>query len=559
MNFTWEIPSLDGASEPTRLSVENGTVIFVVGPNGCGKSALVTQLSKGANAPNMVRIAAHRQSWLPSSSVDLTQKSRKDIQKQINQRDRQDDSRWKDDYAQPRTQAALFDLANAQNRMAREVHDLLKKGNKEEAIQKSKLPSPLEAMNDILAVSALAVRLSISDDGDVLASHAGSPSFSISQLSDGERNAVMLAAQVLTAKPDTLFIVDEPERHLHRSITEPMLSALFEKRKDCAFVIATHEPELPTCNSEATVLIVRQCNWTGATASGWDIDQLAPGLEVPDETRRAILGSRRSIIFVEGEPQSLDYPLVSALFPGVSVVPRGNCRDVERSVVGLAGTEGLHWLQPFGLIDRDDRTNDEVADLAARNVFALEVSSIESIFYSKAAINAIAAVQGEIFELDKDELAATATRDALRVLEVEQRRNLAARRSEKSARNKLLSNLPDWKTIKENEGADIQVIVPTIYADEIQKIEGFIADARLEDLIFRYAIKKTNVPGAIAQALRFSHKRHYEEAVVTLAKKEEVFRDALRSYVDPLHVALSADEEADAQEQAEAATDDTPS
>ena len=49
----------------------------------------------------------------------------------------------------------------------------------------------------------------------------------MAQMSDGERAAAIIAATVLVADPGTLFLIDEPERHLHRSIIEPFLSALF--------------------------------------------------------------------------------------------------------------------------------------------------------------------------------------------------------------------------------------------------------------------------------------------------------------------------------------------
>ncbi|SLN77206.1 hypothetical protein ROG8370_03949 [Roseovarius gaetbuli] len=180
MNYNWQIPPLGGNGHQTEIELADGVAVFVVGANGSGKSALITQLSKATTALKVIRIAAHRQSWLHSSSVDLTPKSRRDLQRNISSRDRQDDSRWKDDYAQPRTQAALFDLANARNRVSREVLELLKADAVEEATTTAKLPSPLEAMNDILAVSSLSVRLSINDDGDILASHDGAAAFSIS-------------------------------------------------------------------------------------------------------------------------------------------------------------------------------------------------------------------------------------------------------------------------------------------------------------------------------------------------------------------------------------------
>ena len=54
-----------------------------------------------------------------------------------------------------------------------------------------------------------------------------------------------MAATVLTVDPGTTLLIDEPERHLHRAIIAPFLSALFEQRQDCAFVVSTLELYLP--------------------------------------------------------------------------------------------------------------------------------------------------------------------------------------------------------------------------------------------------------------------------------------------------------------------------
>ena len=122
--------------------------------------------------------------------------------------------------------------------------------------------SPFVQLNELLALGTLTVSLENSNDEEILARHGndGVP-FSIAQMSDGERNAVMIAANVLTVEPETILLIDEPERHLHRAIIEPFLSALFEQRPDCAFVISTHEIALPVANPEADVLMVRSCRW----------------------------------------------------------------------------------------------------------------------------------------------------------------------------------------------------------------------------------------------------------------------------------------------------------
>ena len=111
---------------------------------------------------------------------------------------------------------------------------------------------------------------------------------------------------MLTVSAGTVLLIDEPERHLHRSIIEPFLSALFAQRSDCPFVVSTHDVALPISNPEASVIMVRSCVWNGSQASGWDANLLKQDTDLPEDLKRAILGSRRKILFVEGEAQSLD-------------------------------------------------------------------------------------------------------------------------------------------------------------------------------------------------------------------------------------------------------------
>jgi len=58
------------------------------------------------------------------------------------------------------------------------------------------------------------------------------------------RSAVILAGIVLTADEGTVFVIDEPERHLHRAIIEPLLSAVFSQRPDCSFVMLVDDGDL---------------------------------------------------------------------------------------------------------------------------------------------------------------------------------------------------------------------------------------------------------------------------------------------------------------------------
>jgi AAA15 family ATPase/GTPase len=90
--------------------------------------------------------------------------------------------------------------------------------------------SIFDIINNLLYTANLTVRLQADHSDDILVYHVKNENFSMAKLSDEERNAIVLAAAVLTVDPGTVLLIDEPERHLHRSIIEPFLTALFESR-----------------------------------------------------------------------------------------------------------------------------------------------------------------------------------------------------------------------------------------------------------------------------------------------------------------------------------------
>jgi hypothetical protein len=164
----------------------------------------------------------------------------------------------------------------------------------------------------------------------------------------------------MTTEPNHLIILNEPERHLYRSIISPLLSSLFQKKKDCVFVISTHDVFLPIDHTEASVLLLRSCQWNGKQIKDWDADLILETDEIPNSVKREILGSKRDILFVEGEYESLDRQIYSLIYPNITIMPQGSCSQVEKAVEGIKGTEKLHWINSYGLIDADDRTEAQI-------------------------------------------------------------------------------------------------------------------------------------------------------------------------------------------------------
>ena len=228
------IPLISGGSLPINLN--DGERLFVVGANGSGKSALIQHLVTSLPNNKTRRISAHRQTWLHSGSIDITPRGRKDFAQNSINWETQNNARYMEHDAHSRQLAVLFDLVakdNAEARLTRSELCQVDLENQNEVlkvvreIQESE--SLFEQLNALLALGTFTVSIENSEGEEILARHGDNGAkFTIAQMSDGERNAALIAAEVLTVEPGTVLLIDEPERHLHRSIIEPFLSALFE-------------------------------------------------------------------------------------------------------------------------------------------------------------------------------------------------------------------------------------------------------------------------------------------------------------------------------------------
>ena len=139
------------SGEQKQLTIKSGEIIFMVGPNGSGKSTLMHQFNT-QNSGNVRRITAHRQIWLNSDSVDLTPASRQQMETSIYNQDRQEKSRYKDDYAHQRSQATIFDLIDFENVDARKIAEAARAGKLDEVAALASEQSPISKMNDILRI-----------------------------------------------------------------------------------------------------------------------------------------------------------------------------------------------------------------------------------------------------------------------------------------------------------------------------------------------------------------------------------------------------------------------
>lgn len=524
---------------PLKLAVEVGEMLFILGANGTGKSSLMQAFASSSKEKTR-RITAHRQTWFRSGSPEFTGKQRADYERNVFNYDRQPNARWMDDYSEQRAQMAIYDLVNSENVRAREITRAVDHKKKPEEVKKlAAKAGAFTTLNRLLRLANLDIVVSVEANDEIMAIRNGSSPYSIAKLSDGERNAVLIAANVLTVPAGTLLLIDEPERHLHRSIVSPLLSLLLKERPDCAFVVSTHEPLLPVDNPGSKVLLTRACEYNGDQVTSYDIDLLEKTEAIDDDLKRTILGERRKIVFVEGIEHSLDKPLYSLLFPNASVVAKSNCREVENAVVGIKGTAELHWAKPFGLVDNDSSEPERIADLQSKGVIPLNVYSVESIYYhpevQKKAGEKLATVLGG----DLEERLKKANDDAIKAIR-DNAKHLSARIAEKAARAQVFSLLPRKGEVAAGGKRTAEIDFAKIAQDEAARLEALIKASDFVGVLRRYPVRESGALDAIAKALNFPSRTQYETAVRKLLVHDSEAVSLVRTLLGSLPAELVA-------------------
>jgi len=518
---------------PLEIPLTEGKTLFVLGANGVGKSALMQKFFD-QNHKHAKRILAHRQTCFRSNSMEMTASSKKQTEGQIKSTDLQVSSRWKDDYLGIRPSISIFDLISFENSRSRGIAGAVDKDDIQSAKQLSDdQKSPLQEINELLAISNIPIEITLGKDEQLFASKNKSKPYSIAELSDGERNALLICSDVLTTPKHNLIILDEPERHLHRSIISPLLSSLFQKRKDCAFVISTHDVSLPIDHSESSVLLLRSCQWAEEKIKDWDADLILEKDNIPDSVKQEILGSKRDILFVEGSHKSLDIQIYCLIFSNVTVIPQGNCSQVEKAVKGIKETETLHWINAYGLIDADDKTLKQIETLRTKGIATLECYSVESLYYNLEVVKKIAKKTAERKKKNETELYEKATSEIIASIQPH-KEDLCSRLCERQIRSMVMKKLPKHEDIKKGKSFVIDPIdFKEVLEKEEAKFDKMVADKNYNGLIDRYPTKATQVLQKIANGLGLK-RAQYEASVRELIIDDPETQEFYKTLLAPL-------------------------
>lgn len=104
-------------------------------------------------------------------------------------------------------------------------------------------------------------------------------------MSDGERVALYLIAQILCISGEKTIIIDEPELHLNRSIMNKLWSKIEELRQDCLFIYITHDTQFAANHSTSDKIWVKSYD-----GDKWDLEKITDS-DLPEELLLNIMGT----------------------------------------------------------------------------------------------------------------------------------------------------------------------------------------------------------------------------------------------------------------------------
>ena len=362
------------------ISIKSGSSVVFIGANGAGKTRLGVHLERhfANDIVETHRIAAHRSLVLNPNVVPPN------LEIAVNRlwfgrddaRHSKELSRW----GQKPATILLNDFDHVLSALYAENNDVSVAYRTQAVANPDSPPAPPAAKIDKLKAiweKVLPHRELVVLGGNIKTRTAEGTEYSASEMSDGERVVFYLIAQALLAKPDTLLIFDEPELHINKSILAKLWDEIESARADCAFLYITHDVEFAGSRHAATKYALR--SYRKEPNEAWDIELVPENAEIPDDVVATIIGSRRPVLFVEGDGGSLDSSLYRRVYNDFTVIPVGSCDQVIHTVSSFAARPELHRVGCAGLVDGDGRSSSETAYLEATGVYCLPVSEVENL------------------------------------------------------------------------------------------------------------------------------------------------------------------------------------
>ena len=348
--------------------------------------------------------------------------------------------------------------------------------------------------------------------------------YNASEMSDGERVIFYLIGEVICAAAESIIIIDEPEMHIHKSLLKTLFDLIEIERPDCPIVYLTHDIDFAFTRHSAIKI------WAKSYDNNvWDYEILDDTTPIPEQLYLEVLGSRKPILFLEGDNSSIDYELYEQVYNDRTIKPVGSCDKVIQIVKAFREQQGFHHIESFGIIDRDRRQEADLVNLNSKGIWVLDVAEAENLLLIEPIIKSIANHMGkdadEVFNQVKQNIIDffSSQIDSQILLHFKEE----LRRKYLTLTNFSSSSIAD--VITEVSVSFGSINMQTIY-DSIHSHFQDILSRRDYDSILRvFNLKEALIPNSkVCELTGLRNKTEYKNATLTLLKRKDSVSERIK-------------------------------
>ena len=364
-----------------RVVSEIENTIVIVGANGAGKSSFVSELKK-TTLPNLCVLPAHKYLIFNKNAYGRESCTIESYQQNMNKnyidlaRDIKEEHTMRQYFSYPFT----FLLTS----LVKEYSEIATKKMRKEADYQEKIPI-WEQLEEIWIELIPNITFEIDPNEREIFAHKNGNRYSINGLSDGEKCVIFYIGNVLTAPENSYIVVDEPETYLNPSIYNKLWDLLIVKRQDCQFIFTSHTMDFVNSRTNCRYLWCKNFIYPNE----FDLKLLEKENDFPISLLTELIGSRRPILFCEGDYNSLDYQIFSKIFLDYNIKPVRGHQNVISYTKGYNQISEIHENKAVGIIDSDFMENSEIEKYEKFKVFTFPFNEIEMLLLDENIINSV--------------------------------------------------------------------------------------------------------------------------------------------------------------------------
>lgn len=280
-----------------------------------------------------------------------------------------------------------------------------------------KVGAAIERIFEDLKFSSLGEPL---NNGNFYFTKGATENFSYRNLSAGEKSAFDLILDMVVQSnyyPDAVYCIDEPETHMHTKLQGKVLRELFSLIPgQSQLLLATHsigmlqEAQEIEKENPGTVIFL------DFGERDFDTEQVIRptkiGKAIMDKFYELAFGDfaklmlPKTIVFCEGNPngekrKDFDKTIYSTIFadthPETLFISGGSCNDIENieKKSGQIIETLLKNTQVIKIVDRDDRSPQEVASLVKMGIKVLKMRNLKSYMFDDEVIKKLCELVGK--------------------------------------------------------------------------------------------------------------------------------------------------------------------